>query len=432
MNKFEVSRRNLLRGSALLGGAALAGVVPFGSAFAQDSKNIRFGGYVESQEQLTKTLAVLEAYMKKNPGVHITPEFTNFGAFTDKLATEAAGGNAPDMFSVNVDLLAEYARRGVIMPLDEYVPDPLDLTGYADGAIRAATLDGKLYAIPNDAIAPSIFMKTSAFEKAGVAVPEQMFTWEALAETAIALSKALGPRFWGLEDAGANYIPCDVFLRGMGKSMFTPDHKFGFEPADLTKWFGYWDELRKAGGIPPGDVQALSTGDDPSTTGIVAGRTAMFVTLTDSFVGVQSLMQDELQLHLMPNGFEGGPLTQHHYSYAGNSTAVWSKAEAKDTIIDIIHFMHFDPEGIEIYYRDSGMVPASAAGRKALAAEGDDTDRKIVDYIELLQKDPAPPRYPGVTGMSGMLRRANEGVAFGQLTPAQAAEQFIGEAGARL
>ena len=215
--------------------------------------------------------------------------------------------------------------------------------------------------------------------------------------------------------------------------MFTPDHRFGFAPEDLAGWFAYWQKLRDDGGIPPGDVQALESSGDPATYGIVNNRVAMHVSLTDSFAGVQSLMQDPLELHMMPNGFEGGgEIKQHHYTYAGNSTAVSKSSPNHDRIIDIIHFMTFDPEGVQIYNRKSGMIPASKAGREELMREGSDTDRKIIDYVELLQQNPAPPRYPGVTGMSGMLRRANEGVAFGKPTPQQAADQFIAEAGARL
>jgi len=428
-----VNRRDvLMRGGAAMGGLALAGLLPRAGALAQAPARIRFGGYVESQEQLTQTLATLKAYTDRNPGVEIVPEFTNFGAFTDKLATEAAGGNAPDMFSVNVDLLGEYARRGVLDPLNAYIPNPLNLSDYVDGAIKAGTLGGKLYAIPNDCIAPAITVKASIFTDAGIPLPDQMWTWEQLAETAVALTKARGPRFWGLEDAGSNYIPCDVFLRGMGKSMFTPERQFGFAREDLAEWFAYWARLRDAGGIPPGDVQALSTGDDPSLTGLIAGRAAMFISLTDSFVGLQALTTDPLTLHMLPNGFKGGSLGQHHYTYAGNSTGIWSKSPHKDRIIDIIRFIHFEPEGIELYYRGSGMVPASKAGRAALATEGTDADRTIIAYIDLLQQNPAPPRYPGITGMSGMLRRANEAVAFGKMKPQEAADQFIGEAKARL
>ena len=55
------------------------------------------------------------------------------------------------MFSVNVDLLAEYARRGVMTPLDGYIPKPIDLSDYLQRGVNAAKFDGQLYAIPNDA-----------------------------------------------------------------------------------------------------------------------------------------------------------------------------------------------------------------------------------------------------------------------------------------
>ena len=175
-----LSRRDALRqGAGLLGGAALAGM-PLSRALAQGAARVRFAGYVESQEQLTQTLAVLKLYSERHPDVEIIPEFTNFGAFTDKIATETAGGNAPDMFSVNVDLLAEYARRGVTMPLDQYIPDPIDLSSYLQSAVDAAKFDGKQFAIPNDAIAPAVFINQASFEKAGVPIPPEMWTWEQL------------------------------------------------------------------------------------------------------------------------------------------------------------------------------------------------------------------------------------------------------------
>ena len=125
-----------------------------GQVPAQEARRLRFGGYVESQEQLQQTLAVLKRYEELHPGVTINPEFTSFGAFTDKLATEATGGNAPDMFSVNLDLMGEYSRRGVIQPLDQFVPNPLDLSDYLQSAVKANTREGHLWSIPNDAVAP--------------------------------------------------------------------------------------------------------------------------------------------------------------------------------------------------------------------------------------------------------------------------------------
>lgn len=427
-----ITRRGLIRGTAALaGGLAMTGLrAP--ALRAQEKARIRFAGYVESQEQMGQTLAVLKLYSEKHPNVEIVPEFTSFRAFTDKIATETAGGNAPDMFSVNVDLLAEYARRGVSTPLDGYIPDPLDLSDYLGSAVNAAKFDGKQYAIPNDAIAPAIITNASAFERAGMPIPEQMWTWEDMAEIAAELSKASGARFWGVEDAGGSYIPCDIFLRGRGRSMFTPDHEMGFAPEDMEAWFAYWQQLREADATPPGDVQALATTDDPSTSGVVSGRAAMNITLTDSFVGFQALTSDDLVLHMIPNGFRDGDMKQRHYSYAGNSTSVSAKSPHQDVAVDIIRFMHFDPEGTRTYYLGSGMIPCRKALRDMVADAGGDADKKIMAYLDELQKDIAAPRYPGVPGMSGMLKRANEGVAFGKLTPKQAAEQFIGELTPRL
>ena len=74
----------------------------------------------------------------------------------------------------------------------------------------SCTYDGKIVAIPNDAIAPAILVNTSKFEELGVPVPADMFTWEELHDTAVALSDAAGRGFWGMEDGGGNYVPCDI------------------------------------------------------------------------------------------------------------------------------------------------------------------------------------------------------------------------------
>jgi len=57
--------------------------------------------------------------------------------------------------------------------------------------------------------------------------------------------------------------------------------------------------------------------------------------------------------------------------------------------------MHFDPDGVKTYYTNSGMIPCSRSGRDELAKTGSDSDRKVIAYLDTLQKDIAAPRYPG-------------------------------------
>ncbi len=430
----RLTRRRMVQAGAAVVGLYVAGFPLDRQAVraAQESIKLRAAGFVESQEQLQHTIDVLRAYSEKNPNVAINPEFTDYDSYVDKLATEAAGGNAPDMMSTNADIMGEYSRRGVLRPLDEFVPATIDLSDYAQGTITGNTIDGQLFGVPNDCIAPSLIYDTTVFEQTGIPVPDQMWTWEQYGQTANDIAAEMGNGFYGTEDGGFSYIGCDMFLRGRGKEFYTADRGLGFTQEDLADWFNFWQQLRESGGAPPGDVQALATGDDLSRTGIIAGRAAILPQLTDTYVGLQSLTEHPLGIHLMPNGFEGGELSQHHYTYAGNSSSVSAKTEHADTVIDVIRFMHADPEGVAIFYRGSGLVPASATGRTELRGEGSPGEIRVLDYIEMVLEESASPRNPAIAGVSAILRRMNEEVSFGRLTVEEAAQQFFDEAKARL
>lgn len=431
--KTRMTRRNALQvGGGVLGaayGLGIAGRSVGLHARAQDAAEIRAAGFVESQDQLQHTMDVLARYDELHPDVTISAEFTDYGSYTDRLAVEAAGGNAPDMMSTNGDIMGEYSRRGVLVPLEQYVPDPLDLTGYAEGTITGNRIDGKLYGVPNDCISPSLVYDTTVFEQTGIPIPEQMWTWEEYAQTANDISEAMGEDFYGTEDGGRSYIVCDMFLRGRGKEFYTAERGLGFNEEDLTAWFSFWQQLRESGGAPPADIQALATGDDLSRTGLIAGRAAILPQLTDTFVGLQNLTENPLGLHMLPNGFEGtDDLAQHHYTYAGNSTSISATTDHAEIVVDIIRFMHFDPEGVEIFYRGSGLVPASDEGRAELMQGASAGEKTVLEYIDLILPSAAGPRNPAIAGVSDILGRMNEAVAFGQLSVDEAAVQFFAEA----
>jgi multiple sugar transport system substrate-binding protein len=94
--------------------------------------------------------------------------------------------------------------------------------------------------------------------------------------------------------------------------------------------------------------------------------------------------------------------------------------------------MHNDPEGIEIFYRGSGLVPASNTGRATLRDEGGPDEQRILDYIDMILEDASTPRNPAIAGVSAILRRMNEEVAFDRLSVDDAAQQFFDEAAANI
>ncbi len=61
-----------------------------------------------SQDRHDRTLKVIDQYMEENPHVTISPEFTGWDGYWEKMATQAAGGNLPDIVQMDYKYLSEY------------------------------------------------------------------------------------------------------------------------------------------------------------------------------------------------------------------------------------------------------------------------------------------------------------------------------------
>ena len=98
-----------------------------------------------------------------------------------------------------------------------------------------------------------------------------------------------------------------------------------------------------------------------------------------------------------------------------------------DTAAAWINFFTQDPRAAAIYGSDNGAVTVAALQDDQL--NDPNTSRGQQEFIALYQRiaDTAKPiNYPpgGTGAIQDVLSRAYEAVAFGQLTPAEAAEQF--------
>ena len=116
----SLNRRHLLLGStALLAAGALR------PAFGQDTRmRLTFWG---SQARADRTYGVTDLYSAANPGTVIDGEFLAWNDYWPKLATQTAGGNAPDLIQMDYRYIVEYANRNAIAPLDEFVGNALQL-----------------------------------------------------------------------------------------------------------------------------------------------------------------------------------------------------------------------------------------------------------------------------------------------------------------
>jgi len=142
------------------------------------------------QARHDRTLQVIELYESRNPHVKILPEYSGFDGYFDKLSTQFAAGNAPDIIQYGGNL-NDYVARGVVLPLDDYVGSVIDLSKHSQSMIDAATFDGKFYGVTLGTNAFGVLINKTLFEEAGVPLPSRDWTWEDFAEISLQLSQKL-------------------------------------------------------------------------------------------------------------------------------------------------------------------------------------------------------------------------------------------------
>lgn len=112
------------------------------TAMAQEPVTLRISWW-GSQGRHDRTLAVIEMFEEKYPHITIEPEFAGWGDYWDRIATQAAGRNLPDIFQQDMQYIDLYASRGMLADLTPYVDTgALGTTHIADSELSGGRLDG--------------------------------------------------------------------------------------------------------------------------------------------------------------------------------------------------------------------------------------------------------------------------------------------------
>ncbi len=100
------------------------------SALAQEQVTLRIAWW-GSQDRHDRTLAVIELFEQKYPHIKIEAEFAGWADYWDRIATQAAGRNLPDIFQQDMQYIDLYSSRGMLADLMPYVESgALDTTTF--------------------------------------------------------------------------------------------------------------------------------------------------------------------------------------------------------------------------------------------------------------------------------------------------------------
>ena len=163
-----------------------------GAAFAEEPVTITYATFSASGAQEETLKKMVEVFEEKNPDIKVDVQLTGYDDYFTKLATTVGGGNAPDVFEMNMENFLAYMLRGACADLTGLV----DPASYSEGTLSAVSSDGKLYAVPMSFSTCVLFYNKALFDQAGIDYPDDTWTWTE-AQAAAEKIRALGDDIWG-------------------------------------------------------------------------------------------------------------------------------------------------------------------------------------------------------------------------------------------
>lgn len=248
----------------------LAGCQPGSDDAASGQPTVTVLGVIigEQQEKFEQAIAPFE----EATGIDVVYEGTD--AFATLLPVRVDSGNAPDiaMFP-QPGLMADFAREGQLVPLDDFLGAEVLAESYPQDWIDLGTIDDQIYGVWYRASVKSlVWYGPAAFESAGYEIPE---TWEEM----IALSDQIvadGGVPWclGMESGdatgwvGTDWIE-DLMLRTQGGEVYDQwiTHEIPFESPEVSQAFEEFGAIAlNPDYVVGGTVGVISTpfGDSPN------------------------------------------------------------------------------------------------------------------------------------------------------------------------
>ncbi|GGT09381.1 sugar ABC transporter substrate-binding protein [Planobispora rosea] len=417
-----------LKTVALLAAAALTLTACGGGdegGTADGKVKLRFS-YWGSDARQKLTEQAIAAFEKKNPNIDVVGEFSDWPSYYESLATKVAANDAPDVMTLEIRGLAEYAGRGALA----------DLTGKVNVAdldqqvLATGSFDGKQYAIPTGVNVFAMFVNKPVFDKSGEKLPDDTsWTWDDYIKLSEKITKAGDGTTFGTEYT-FNQVYLSMFAAQRGEK-FYDNGKIGVTPETIKAWWANFDQLIKTKGSPDAAKMAeiAAAGVEQSLIGTNKGAMGMW--WSNQLGTLAKVSGSELQMLRLPKA--EGASTHGMFLQPAMHWTISSKTERSAEAQKFVDFLVNDPEATGILLSDRGLPINS----KVLASVKDKlppADQQILTFVESVKSELAQAEVPpkGGSKMEDIVRRYSEAVTSGQQSPDEAATKFLEEANAAI
>ncbi|WP_017586488.1 ABC transporter substrate-binding protein [Nocardiopsis ganjiahuensis] len=370
---------------------------------------------------------VIEVFEEQNPDIRIAGDYTDWGSYWDRLATSTAANDAPDILMQEERYLREYGQRGALADLSEF-GDHLDLSALDPLVAETGELEGQTFGIPTGVNAYAVLADPQAFEEAGVEMPDDTtWTWDDYVEIANEISEATDGELVGVQSMAYNESGFQIFARQHGENLYAEDGTLAFSAETMTSWFEITSALLEGGGQPSAaeSVEIEAGGPDQSVLSTNQGAMAHF--WTNQLGGISESSGRDIELLRYPGETENERTGMYlkpamFYSVSANS-------EHPEEAARFVDFMLNNEAAAELTLSDLGL-PSNVDMREHILDDLPPADERSAAFLEEITGDIVdgnPPPPIGAGEVVEITKRTSDALGFGDLTPEEAAEQFMNE-----
>ena len=368
----------------------------------------------QSAENETLMNVLIPAFEAENPDIRVNAVSHEWAELHDKVLVSANSNALPDVARCDIAWLPEFQRMGILVALDEEMPDFADVSGrLIDSAMSTAVIDGHYYALALNTNSKIVFYNTAMLEAAGVAVPATMEEW-ADALRALSGENANGQQIWGWNEpalAGWNICP---FIWSFGGSL---------TDAEQTVASGYVNGPATvkavetfAALVQEGCITGFNSGDIPMTDGFGTGRYAMMLEGPWKSAELAGAYPDVAYGTAPIPAGEGGSISV----LGGEDIAMFSTAN-KEAAWKFMQFM--TSEFAETEMAKCGQIPVSKAALESETVRSAD----YAPFIEAIRTAKARPTVAAWSEMDNGLTVAMTAIVTGEKTAQEALDELAAE-----
>jgi multiple sugar transport system substrate-binding protein len=369
------------------------------------------------------TQAEIDAFMKANPDIKIAGQPGEFNTYWDKLATQTAGGNAPDIIQMDMNYISEYGTRGALLDLGK-----VDVSKFVEGTVDSGKINDKLVGVNAGINSALIFANPKIFEKAKMDLPDdKTWTWDQMIEVGAEVASKAGVPF-GVAALLQSDALFGTFVRQHGKELFTPDG-LGFDVAEAQDWYDLLLKGQKAKAFGTPEQVSEEQPKPLDQSAIVIGNAAMQYYNSNQLEAVTAAAGGEL-MKLLRGPSLAGKATERKTWY--KASMLWSasaKTKNPEAAIAWINWFANTPDAANIDLAERGIPPNAeilAEVKPKLSAAQQAVAKYISDIKTEVATTPiAPP--PGGGTIAAVIFRHGTDVLFGKTSSAEGAQKFVDE-----